>query len=278
MNLVGKIFVGVIALMSVVVLTLSVVSYSAHTNFKTKSEELDAKLKEARDENQKLTSQKAELASTIEDEKQTYTKLIAALTTKNTELLEENAQLRDEKDKLDSEISQRLSAVESNQNYIDDIQKQLGDTSDELKKAQELRANYLRDLEKTMEKLHALSAVLGDLEGQNKDILKAYDDALTVLNQNGLSADPSEYGDKPQFPVQGKIETVKQDSDGLVSVSIGSDDGLNEHNLLDVRRGGSYLGKIEVVALEPNRAVCRILPEYLQGLIQEGDVVYSQEN
>ena len=40
MNLVGKIFVGVIALMSVVCLTVSAVSYASHHSWKEKSAEL----------------------------------------------------------------------------------------------------------------------------------------------------------------------------------------------------------------------------------------------
>ena len=34
---------------------------------------------------------------------------------------------------------------------------------------------------------------------------------------------------------------------------------------------------IEVVTLESNRAVCKVLPEFRQGVIMEGDDVYSQK-
>ncbi|MBR4752275.1 MAG: hypothetical protein IK077_11000 [Thermoguttaceae bacterium] len=275
MNLVGKIFVGIIALMSVVCLTLSVVSYAAHPNYKDKNVALNEQLNKAKDEAQKLTSQKAELAKKIEDEKQTYVNMIAALRTKTDALQAENDSLKADLDKLNEDLADRTDAVFANTKYVTDIHQQLENASDELKKAQELRANYLRDLAKTMEKLHELSAVYGDLQDQNTELVKSYDDALTVLNQNGLSADANQYGDLPQYPVQGAVETVEEGADGLLMVSIGSDDGLSEHNKLDVKRGDSYLGKIEVITLEPNRAVCKVLPEYRQGVIQEGDVVYS---
>jgi hypothetical protein len=57
MNLVGKIFVGIIALMSVVCLTLSVVSYASHHNWKEESAKLDEQILRAVDvayENNKL--------------------------------------------------------------------------------------------------------------------------------------------------------------------------------------------------------------------------------
>ncbi len=276
MNLVGKIFVGIIALMSVVCLTLSVVSYASHHNYKEKNAALSEQLNKANDEAQKLNSQKAELAKNIEDEKQSYVNMIAALRTKTADLQAENATLKADLDKLNEDLAERNEAVVANTKYIADIHQQLDASSDELKKAKELRANYLRDLAKTMEKLHELSAVYGDLQEQNKELVKSYDDALTVLNQNGLSADASQYGDLPLYPVKGSVETVEEGSDGLLMVSIGSDDGLSEHNKLDVKRGDSYLGKVEVVTLEPNRAVCKVLPEYRQGVIQKGDLVYSQ--
>ena len=65
MNLVGKIFVGVIALMSIVCLTLSVVSYASHHNWKEKSIELSKQLDDAKKQQQLLLSQKAELESRI---------------------------------------------------------------------------------------------------------------------------------------------------------------------------------------------------------------------
>lgn len=278
MNLVGKIFVGIIALMSVVCLTVSVVSYASHHNWKERNVELTRQLDEAREEQQVLNAQKTELTKRIEEEKIGYVNVIAALETKTTDLQRENESLKKENDNLSEELAKRVEVISTNNTYINDLRQELATESYNLEKAQQLRANYLQDLAKTMEKLHELSAVYGDVKSQNDDLLKSYDEALVVLNRNGLSADPDQYGSFPQFPVQGTIETIKADSDGLLMISIGSDDGLSEHNKLDVKRGNSYLGKIEVVTLESNRAVCKVLPEYRQGVMMEGDDVYAQRN
>lgn len=277
MNLVGKIFVGIIALMSVVCLTVSVVSYASHHNWKEQNATLAKQLDDAKKEQQTLNAQKAELAKKIEEEKTSYVNMIAALQTKTTALQNENQELKTANDDLQAELSKRVELISANNSYISDINQELKTANYNLASAQQLRANYLQDLAKTMEKLHELSAVYGDVKDQNKDLVKSYDEALTVLNQNGLSADPSQYGDNPKFAVQGTIETVQSGDDGLIMISIGSDDGLSEHNKLDVRRGDSYLGKIEVVTLESNRAVCKVLPEFRQGVIMEGDDVYSQK-
>lgn len=277
MNLVGKIFVGIIALMSVVCLTVSVVSFASHHNWKDKNAQLTKQLEDAKKEQQTLNAQKAELAKKIETEKNGYVNSIAALETAKGDLQTENETLKSENDKLNEELSKRIEVISAINNYISDVRQQLNTESSNLAEAQQVRANYLQDLAKTMEKLHELSVIHGELEEENKELVKSYDDALTVLNQNGLDQDPSKYSDLPQFPVQGTIETIEEGSTGLLMISIGSDDGLSVQNKLDVKRGDSYLGKIEVVTLEPNRAVCKVLPEYRQGIMQEGDDVYSQK-
>ena len=276
MNLVGKIFVGVIALMSVVCLTLSVVSYASHHNWKEESVELSKQLDDAKKQQQLLLSQKSDLESRISSEKQSYLASVEALTTKVNNLEQNNQLLLQKNDELQADLDNRLAIIETNNVQIGDLRQQLSVASDDLANAQQLRATYLQDLARTMEKLHELSATNGDLNEKNADLVQLYDEALTVLNQNGLSSDPADYGDLPQFAVQGTVEVVREGNDGLLMISIGSDDGLTEHNKLNVRRGDSYLGKIEVVTLEPNRAVCKVLPEYRQGVIMEGDDVYSQ--
>ena len=276
MNLVGKIFVGVIALMSIVCLTLSVVSYASHHNWKEKSVELSKQLDDAKKQQQLLLSQKSDLESRISSEKQSYLASVEALTTKVNNLEQNNQLLLQKNDELQADLDNRLAIIETNNVQIGDLRQQLSVASDDLANAQQLRATYLQDLARTMEKLHELSATNGDLNEKNADLVQLYDEALTVLNQNGLSSDPADYGDLPQFAVQGTVEVVREGNDGLLMISIGSDDGLTEHNKLNVRRGDSYLGKIEVVTLEPNRAVCKVLPEYRQGVIMEGDDVYSQ--
>ncbi|MBQ9874012.1 MAG: hypothetical protein IJM30_06080 [Thermoguttaceae bacterium] len=276
MNLVGKIFVGLIALMSVVVLTTSVISYASHKNWKTKADELQKQLTDANNEKTKLEAQKKELAQKIDEGRESYTKMVEATMTKVAEMQDENSKLKDVNEKLEQDLDRANQTVTANTEYIRDIHAKYDVTSDELKKAQGLRASYLRDLAETMEKLHDLSTKYGDLQSEQEELTGAYDEALEVLNQHGLSANPGDYSELPKVPVAGTISTVT--NDGLVSISIGSDDGLREHNRLDVKRDDSYLGKIEVVVVEPNRAVCKILPEYRQGLMQGGDRVYSQAN
>ncbi|MDO5309350.1 MAG: hypothetical protein Q4G03_07650 [Planctomycetia bacterium] len=277
MNTVGKIFVGIIALMSVVCLTVSVLSYASHHNWKEKSDELQKQLKAAQDEKSSLNAQKTELTQKINDASEEYAKSVDALKTYAEELKSENDELKKQNEQLTSERELRENMVYSNDQHIADLRQQLSVTSNDLAEAQQLRANYLQTLAQTLEKLHNLSAIHGDLKEQNDELVQLYDQAVVVLQQHGLEADPSKYTELPKFQVQGVISQLSDQGDDLVQITIGSDDGLNEHNMLDVRRGNSYLGRLEVLTVEPNRAICKIVPEFRQGIMKEGDDVYSQK-
>ena len=78
--------------------------------------------------------------------------------------------------------------------------------------------------------------------------------------------------------VEGVVLAVN--ADGLVEISIGSDDGLMKGHALEVVRRGSgvsvWLGRVEVTETSPDKAVCKVLPEFLQRPIQRDDRVTSR--
>jgi hypothetical protein len=64
--------------------------------------------------------------------------------------------------------------------------------------------------------------------------------------------------------------------------SIGADDGLRRGHMLEVYRHGAsdskYLGRIEVVRTQPDKAVAKILPAFRKGAIQKEDRVATRLN
>jgi hypothetical protein len=68
---------------------------------------------------------------------------------------------------------------------------------------------------------------------------------------------------------------VKKD---YLEISIGSDDGLRKGHKLEVYRGRSYLGRIEIREVAPDRAVAVILKDYRKGPIKKGDKVATKSN
>jgi hypothetical protein len=93
---------------------------------------------------------------------------------------------------------------------------------------------------------------------------------MHLLRNAGV--DPSaEPGPPPK--IEGVVTAVNPQ--GLVEISIGSDDGIREGHKLDVYRANppTYLGRIEVIKTTPDRAVGKILPELQKGAIRKGDRV-----
>ena len=102
--------------------------------------------------------------------------------------------------------------------------------------------------------------------------------AREALRYFGIN-DKTDYKSKqPPHPLEGVILAVTEPN--VVEISLGEDDGLRKgHKMEVVRMGGgpaSYVGRLEVMRLEPNRAVCRVVPEMLKSPMQRGDRVFDK--
>lgn len=276
MNLVGKIFVSLIAVMSIIFFSLTLVLYASHKNWKGVADEKNAEIKTLNDEKSELSRQKADLEETISREKAGYEKVSGALKTKADELETENGKLTEEKAALEAESQKRQEIITTNNATIREYQLNIETLMKDLATAQKNRADYLQSLVTTVNQMHELASVRGDLEEKNKELAVDFDKAKAVLDMKGLTATPELYDRTLPFPVSGIVQAVQEGPKGLIMVSLGSDDGLRPQHTLEVTRDNSYLGRIEVITVEPNRAVCRILPEYRQGTILEGDKVVSK--
>ncbi|NQT15260.1 MAG: hypothetical protein HQ582_21065, partial [Planctomycetes bacterium] len=104
-----------------------------------------------------------------------------------------------------------------------------------------------------------------------EDLAKANE----VLRIHGLKPEPAAYsGVAP--PVDGVVVQIGSDAK-TIEISIGSDDGLMKGHLLEViREGGGWLGRVEVMQTSPDKAVCKILPEFLQRPIERNDRVTTK--
>ncbi len=276
MNLVGKIFVCLIAILSIIFFSLTLVLYASHKNWKADSEAKSQQISDLRAEKDKLSSQKKDLESKIESDRVAYEQTIGALREVTQYLETQNNAITEKVKELDEVAQQRLEIITSDSAMIKDYQINIETLTKDLAAAQEQRGGYLQSLVTTVNRLHELASIRGDLEEKNKELTDEFDKALTVLNQQGLEPNPELYDTTLPFLVKGKVQAVQEGPKGLLMISLGSDDGLKPGHQLEVSNESSYLGKIEVVTVEPNRAVCRILPEYRQGTIKEGDDVASK--
>ncbi|MDF1743382.1 MAG: hypothetical protein P1V19_06775, partial [Gimesia sp.] len=122
------------------------------------------------------------------------------------------------------------------------------------------------------------SKVLNELKYLNK----------IVANLGVDPKDPAIAGMRSAPPaVEGLILNTKKDKQNgtkFVEVSLGSDDGLSKGHQLFVYRFGTkengnrpkYLGKIELVYVDPDKAVGTVIDAAKNGVIEKGDHVNSK--
>jgi hypothetical protein len=123
------------------------------------------------------------------------------------------------------------------------------------------------------------------LEEKYNGMLKSLATLRKVLVANQLDPDPNKYARKLAPPplVMGKVLDTKKSGRGtsrqLIEVSIGSDDGVTEGNVLFVYRIGEqnkYLGQIRLELVTPDRAVGVVVDRAKNGVIEREDYVTTK--
>jgi hypothetical protein len=279
MTYVGKILVIIIMVFALFFLAITTVVFTTETNWKAKSaaqgkeiEKLNAAINTAKadvDAHEatvsKLTeanktdlglwaAQKANLETQNKQNQDEITeankKLETALT--NTSVLVQEAEARK---KETDELRQILKAVQEQANDFKLRQTELND---------EIR-NLQRDLEVA--------------KNSNKNLRERVALLTTVLRTHNLSADTERIRRVDNPPdVEGQVDRVDE-RNSRVEISIGSDDGLVVGNTLVVysMNPPSFIGKIEIDGVDPDRAVAHVVGRTSQGKkIKEGDIVTTK--
>jgi len=292
MNLVGKIFVVLIFVMSLVWMGFAVAVYAAHKNWReavegtaeAPEEGLKFKVEREKERNQELKDQRDKLTNELAAEKAAKRQALTKLETENDELRRQ----RDEQEKRLADLVQAqtdaMAALEATQAAEAALRaeimggevdgKKLVGLREQIRLAQEDRDRQFDEVVKLTDELHQARNEYQALKERTATLTADLADAKAVLEKHGLKPIPALYeGIPPQ--VDGVVEKVG--ASGLVEISLGSDDGLIKgHTLHVVRQGGHYLGRVEVTETAPDKAVCKVLSEFAQGPIQRGDRVYSK--
>ena len=279
MNLIGKILVGVIFVLSIVFMTLGIVLYQTQSEWKKKADKYQTDMKQVSAENTKLesrikslTDEHERLVAELQDDKD---KLIA----KNQQLAEENKTLSDESIVLHQDIDSKTLLLASTQKNMLDMRDELLDTRDKLETARtELHEQFVAMVDKTnTAKLLVLelATLKSTYDILNRDLV----DARYLLTQLGYGDLAPAVYDKHLLEVPPRVEGTITDirPNGLLEINIGRDDGLLQGHKLHVYRDNqgvqSYLGRVEIIDVKPGKSVGRIMPEYRAGNILLNDNV-----
>jgi cell division protein FtsL len=273
MNLLGKIFVVAILVMSIFFMAIAAAVFATHTNWRDAARALETKLQAAQSDNNTLKSELEALQTRTTAESTAQKEALAALETERERLAQINATLQNEQATLTQQRREATAAVEASHKTLADKRAEIEGLRTNIHSAQQERDKSVRQTVAMLDQLHQAEADLARLKRFNTRLSAQVAKAGKLLEPFRLTLNSPV--DRTPPPLDGVV--LDADSKGLVEISLGSDDGLERNHVLQVYRGSRYLGSIKVTEVLPDRAVAKIQPD-AKGAIQREDRVATRLN
>ncbi|HTQ40469.1 MAG TPA: hypothetical protein VMJ32_15700 [Pirellulales bacterium] len=282
MNLVGRIFVVLVLIMSIVFATFSIMVYSAHKNWReeimrtagevrgNQTVGYKEQLKNAREDNAKLTNDKAEMELQLNAEKTAKIQALGKAEAEIDSLKTENASKSQQLAAKEADLAANTNALHVAQNNLSNLTDEVQKLRSEIAASQKETDEQIKKATDFADKLSVANGVLANLQERNTELAMDVSKAKMILKGLGMTIDDP--ADASRIPVAGIITAV---SHTKVELSIGTDDGVRVGQELDIYRGDKYVGKVQVMEVKADTAVASILSEFQQYPIQKGDNVGS---
>lgn len=275
MSFLGKIFVVLIFILSVIFMTLAAVVYGTHKNWRDLATSTRQDLSVANEQYDQLKDQYNRETGELEAKREAALQQLRKLEAERDRLQGRNVEIQAQIDQLFEANREATAAVDAAEQ--DNLR--LTNENDSLKK--EIRENqvaadqaFKQALEAT-EKVNMLQGEVEVLGERNSDLVADASRMKAILTENDINPDLPFDAVTPA--VDGMVsKTARRGGSILVEVTIGSDDGLQEGDTVDVFRNSKYLGRVKILKTAPDRAVGRVDTRFQEGRIQEGDRVATR--
>lgn len=275
MNWLGKVFVFVILIMSLVFMGLSLAVYATHKNWKEVTDLQKTKIDQ-------LNNDKAQLTEThnreVEELDKLKTSALARAATLEAELKDANAtnqKMQTELAALNQNQREHIAAVKATQDLNADLTTKVNSLRTQIKDEQQIRDRVFKQALVATEDAHQKAAEYNSARERNEQLTKQVAGMTTVMREKNI--DPATDPNSVVPIVEGIVNQIRRTSNAqLVELSVGADDGLKAGNTLEVSRGDKYLGRLEIIETSPDKSVARVDRRFQQGQIQEGDRVATR--
>jgi hypothetical protein len=275
MNWLGKVFVVVILIMSLVFMGLAMAVYATHKNWRTVSDTLKGKLDKAQIDNTALKTEHNRQVESLEREKTAAEQQQVKAEQERVSLSERLALSQTELESLKQNQREHIAALDSTQKINKGLADQVVALRKETRDAQQKRDALFKTALDATEQLHEAAGEYNTTRERNEQLTKQVAAKDVVMRENGLNPNADPNSVVPT--VEGVVSKVERKSTGqMVEITIGADDGLKTGNTLEVSRGAKYLGRVEIIDTSPDKSVGRVDRRFQQGQIQEGDRVATR--
>ncbi|MFV2066781.1 MAG: hypothetical protein ACC645_07340 [Pirellulales bacterium] len=272
MNLVGKIFVVLILIMSVVFMAMSMAVYATHRNWKEATEKVKTQRDAAQANNVQLKTELERLDKKLASEKTDLEQQIAKLETERQELIRELDEMQTRLAQLVGQNRALTGTVGATQQRLSTLIAEVGQLRKKILDAQQQRDQAFDNVVQKTDKLHQTFGNLVKAKEREKQLIGQVARYTQLLDDNNIDPNAQPKGLPPK--VDGRVTAVSKGN--LIEISVGSDDGLRAGHTLEVFRGRSYLGRARILRTSPDRAVAKLLKTYRKGIVQKGDRVATR--
>jgi len=272
MTLLGKIFTLCIFIASLFLMFVAMTVYATHKNWKQAYDTAKTQLQAAQSANTNLETkyqnQIIELNADMEATLQQARKLESELTVVN----DQNATTQAENDQLKVAQRDAIGLVAATEKNNESLTTEVEGLRGSIRENQQARDEAVITTLKATSELHTTGMQLQTLTERSKQLTQQLASAISRLLESGV--DPN--GDVVTRSIGQISKTQRADGGQLIELTIGYDDGLRENQTVEIYRGDRYLGRAVILKTDPDRAVGRVLREFQQGQIQEGDSVATK--
>lgn len=271
MNLIGKILVTLIFVMSLVYLGFATTVYSTHQNWKDKATKFKGEItKVEQQKNDIQIKLDAEVKKLAAERDQAQTMLGAAQKARD-DLAKEIESKAAELAKLETDLRERTAAAATANQNLAAADEKVGKLRQDIVDVRKQRDDNFKLATQLQDEKNALDADKKRLDVVNAKLAEQVAKAKLVLDRNGLSIETNVDGIPPK--VDGVVLAV---ADNLVEMSIGSDDGIARGHELNVSRASKFVSRVKVISTTPDRAVGQVMTEYQKGRIEKDDRVATR--
>jgi hypothetical protein len=283
MNIIGKIFVFAVFVMSLMFMAFAVALYSTHTNWRDeilrtadqvqagKPLGYKAQLTEAKKEREALTAEISRLAAEVAASEAARDQVVAKIQTALEEKNKDLEMLRKEKEARELEREKAQAELVKTRLELETATKVVTDLRTEIRGMQGTVDEHVDRAAKLAGELHEKESFLAIANERKSQLEKQVANARLLLRQSGLSVDSLPRDSVPA--IDGVVTAVVDDS---IELSLGGDDGLQAGHELEVYRNDKYLGRVRVVSVKSDRSVAVVVPQFVRGVIQRGDRVATR--
>jgi septal ring factor EnvC (AmiA/AmiB activator) len=283
MNIIGKIFVFAVFVMSLVFMSFAIALFSTHTNWKeeitrTKDQVQAGKslgyrlqLDEAKKERELLTNEIAKLTAEVAASEAARDQVVAKIQTALEQKDKELQDLRKQKDTREDEREKAQAELALARTELEKATKTVEELRSDVRNMQKKVDDQVDRTSKLASELHEKASFLEIATERKAQLEKQVANARILLKQHGLAIKSLPRDHVPA--IDGVVMAVADDS---VEVTLGGDDGVQMGHFLEVYRNDQYLGRVQVISVKSDRSVGRVIREFKRGDIQPGDRVATR--